>query len=238
MQIDIVFDVTCPWSFIGKRQLERALQRRPRLAADVTWRPFQINPDLPQEGIDRELYLARKFGSLADGQRVYETIARAGNAVGIAFAFDRIGRTPNTRDAHCLVGYAAARGKATAAVECLFCSYFISGRDIGDPVTLVQIARELGLDAADAAGFLESPTGVDRVLPMDRDATQSGIGAIPAFIFNRRYAISGAHEPEIFMQIIDEADGTRRPSDDGTASTKREEGGVSFDADLCREPWS
>jgi predicted DsbA family dithiol-disulfide isomerase len=206
MQIDIVCDVTCPWSFIGKRQLEEALAKRPEIRAEITWRAFQLNPDLPPDGMDRELYLAAKFGSLVEAKRVYAVIARAGTAAGIPFAFDRIRRTPNTRDAHRLIRYSAPRGKGTTTVESLFCAYFIEARDIGDRATLTQIACEIGLGAAEIQNVLESAAEIDPVLADDRDATRSGIGAVPSFIFNRRHAVSGAHSPEIFLQILDEAE--------------------------------
>jgi predicted DsbA family dithiol-disulfide isomerase len=205
MQIDIVCDVTCPWSFIGKRQLEKALRARPGIRAEITWRAFQLNPDLPPDGMDRELYLAAKFGSLAEARRVYAVIARAGTAAGIPFAFDRIRRTPNTRDAHRLIRYSASRGEGTTAVESLFRAYFVEARDIGDRATLTQIACEIGLGTSEIKTVLESAAEIDPVLADDRDATRSGIGAVPSFIFNRRYAVSGAHDPEILLQIFDEA---------------------------------
>ncbi len=203
MRVDIVSDVICPWCFIGKRRLENALAQRPDLSVQITWRPFQLNPDMPEEGMPRDAYLAAKFGGSAHAGRIYATVAAAGATVGIAFAFDRIQRTPNTRDAHRLIRHAAEQGRADAVVEGLFRAYFIEGRDIGDRATLGDIAEEAGLDAAHTSQWLESPEGMQAVLAEDRGARHLGINAVPCFIFEQKYAISGAQEPEFFLPVFD-----------------------------------
>jgi predicted DsbA family dithiol-disulfide isomerase len=203
MQIDIISDVICPWCFIGKRRLERALALRPELETAITWRPFQLNPDMPEEGIDRRAYLAAKFGGDAHAERIYASVSEAGATVGIPFAFDRIRRTPNTRDAHRLIRYAAAEERADPLVEALFRAYFIDGRDIGDRATLAEIAGEIGLDADEAASWLAGPAERDEVVAEDRGARRLGINAVPCFIFERQYAVSGAQEPEFFLPVFD-----------------------------------
>jgi predicted DsbA family dithiol-disulfide isomerase len=203
MQIDIVSDVICPWCFIGKRRLERALAQRPQMAVEVTWRPFQLNPDMPSEGMARDTYLAAKFGGAAHAGRIYATVAEAGATVDIPFDFERIRRTPNTRDAHRLIRYAAASGEADSVVEGLFRAYFIEGRDIGDRTTLGAIAGEAGLDGDAARIWLESTADIDEVIAEDRSARRLGINAVPCFIFARQYAVSGAQDPEFFLPVFD-----------------------------------
>jgi predicted DsbA family dithiol-disulfide isomerase len=203
MHIDIVSDVICPWCFVGKRRLERALAQRPELATDISWRPFQLNPEMPEEGIERRAYLAAKFGSDQHADRIYASVREAGASVDIPFAFERIRRTPNTRDAHRLIRHAAAEGRADAIVEALFQAYFIDGRDIGDRGTLAEIAGEAGLDARDAGEWLDSPAERETVIAEDRSARRLGINAVPCFIFERQYAVSGAQEPEFFLPVFD-----------------------------------
>jgi predicted DsbA family dithiol-disulfide isomerase len=203
MHIDIVSDVVCPWCFIGKRRLEKALALRPEMPVDLSWRPFQLNPDMPPEGMDRQAYIAAKFGGGARADRVYAAVAEAGATVDIPFAFERIRRTPNTRDAHRLIRHAATQGRADAIVEALFQAYFLNGRDIGDRPTLADIAGETGLDSRETGIWLESDTDAEQVLAEDRGARRLGINAVPCFILDKQYAVSGAQEPEFFLPVFD-----------------------------------
>jgi predicted DsbA family dithiol-disulfide isomerase len=203
MHIDIVSDVICPWCFIGKRRLEKALSLRPDLAVDVTWRPFQLNPDMPPEGMERKAYIAAKFGGGGQADRVYANVAEVGAGIGIPFAFDRIRRTPNTRDAHRLIRWAAAHALADPVVEALFRAYFLDGRNIGDRAVLAEIAGAAGLDATVARRWLDGDADIEPVLAEDRGARRLGINAVPCFIFERNYAVSGAQEPEFFLPIFD-----------------------------------
>jgi predicted DsbA family dithiol-disulfide isomerase len=202
MHIDIVSDVICPWCFIGKRRLEKALSLRPDVTVDVTWRPFQLNPDMPPEGMERQAYIAAKFGS-GQADRIYANVAAVGASIGIPFAFDRIRRTPNTRDAHRLIRWAAAQTRADAVVEGLFRAYFIEGRDIGDRATLAEAASAAGLAAIEARRWLDGAADIEPVFAEDRGARRLGINAVPCFIFDRHYAVSGAQEPEFFLPIFD-----------------------------------
>lgn len=203
MHIDIVSDVVCPWCFIGKRRLEAALAQRPTLSADITWRPFQLNPDMPQEGMARGDYLAAKFGGQAHAKRVNQAVLDAGESVGIPFDFERIERSPNTLNAHRLIRFADKQGRSGEMVDRLFSGYFIEGRDLGDTDTLAAIAGEAGLDAEDAARFLAGQAERAEVTADDAGARRLGINAVPCFIFAGQYAISGAQEPQFFFPVFD-----------------------------------
>jgi predicted DsbA family dithiol-disulfide isomerase len=207
MHIDIVSDVICPWCYIGKRRLERALARRPGLVATRSWRAFQLNPDLPVEGVPHGLYLAAKFGSAQNAGRACTALTAAGRAEGIDFAFDRIGRAPNTLRAHRLIRFAADEGGGDDVVEALFRAYFSEGLDIGDTDVLAVMADRTGLDGAAVHRYLSGEAGTQEVLAEDRRARHLGIHAVPCFVLERGYAISGAQEPEMLLSLFDLASG-------------------------------
>jgi predicted DsbA family dithiol-disulfide isomerase len=203
MHIDIVSDVICPWCYIGKKRLERALAARPEIPVSTNWRGFQLNPEMPLDGMERGAYLAAKFGGQAHASRIYGAIAAAGVGEGIRFAFDRIRRTPNTVDAHRLIRFASRSGRGEPVVEALFRAYFTQGRDIGDRVTLAEVAEENGFDRGEVALYLAGNGGRDEVLADDRAARRLGINAVPCFVVEGGYAISGAQEPEFFFPLFD-----------------------------------
>jgi len=203
LRIDIVSDVVCPWCFIGKRRLEKALALRPEIVPEIEWRPFQLNPDMPESGMARADYMAAKFGDRAQSRRIHQTIAEAGASVGIEFAFDKILRSPNTLAAHRLIRLATREGLGTAMATRLFESYFLEGRDVGDRDTLAMIAGEVGLDPAAAASFLASNADRAEIAAEDRNTRRLGINAVPCYIFDGQYAISGAQEPEFFFPVFD-----------------------------------
>jgi predicted DsbA family dithiol-disulfide isomerase len=203
MHIDIVSDVICPWCFIGKRRFERALKLRPELEVSTSWRVFQLNPDMPPEGMNRQDYLAAKFGGATQARRIYAAVEQAGAGEGIDFAFDRIQRTPNTLDAHRLIRFATMEGNAAVMVEALFRAYFLDGRDIGARGELVEIAREAGFEASEASAWLQSERGRDAVLAEDRAARRAGVAGVPCFVVDGGYALSGAQEPEFFLPLFD-----------------------------------
>jgi predicted DsbA family dithiol-disulfide isomerase len=207
MHIDVLADVICPWCFIGKRRLERALALRPDLSATLSWRAFELNPDLPIDGIPREIYLSAKFGSAAKAERLYAAITAAGNTEGIEFAFERIRRTPNTLHAHRLIRFAGRKGCAEPVVEALFRAYFIEGLDIGVPEALGELAARAGLGRAETCEYLSSDAGIAEVRAEEQRAHRLGIHAVPYFVIERSYAISGAQEPEMFLPIFDIAAG-------------------------------
>jgi len=211
LTVDVVSDVVCPWCFIGKRRLEAALSRlreaEPDLPVEVRWHPFQLNPDLPREGIDRQHYVEAKFGGRDRAAQVYARVSAAGETVGIPFAFDAIARQPNTIDAHRLVAWAQSRreGDPDALVEALFRAYFLEGRYVGDPDELVSLAATAGYDADDARAFLASDEMRDVVADADQRARAMGISGVPFFIFGGKTAVSGAHEPDALLEAIAQA---------------------------------
>lgn len=205
MLIDIVSDAVCPWCYVGKRRLEAALATRPDLAVDIAWHAYQLNPGMPEEGMDRESYLASKFGSSARAASIYDDIERAGAGVGISFAFDSIRRTPNTINAHRLILLAGKHDVQDAVVERLFQRYFLEGGDIGDIEQLVAIAAAAGIDEAVAQDYLASDEGAEEVANEDRQMRRIGVTGVPCFIIDKRYAVSGAQAPEVFQRIFETA---------------------------------
>jgi predicted DsbA family dithiol-disulfide isomerase len=202
--IDIYSDVVCPWCYVGKRRLERALSQVATITTQVTWRPFQLNPAMPKEGMDRIAYLEAKFGSLDAFSRLEEQVGAAGASERISFAFDRIQKTPNTFLAHRLIWFAAQQGRQDAIVEALFKGYFEEGADIGAASVLTGIAASAGLDAD---GFLASEHGVAEVKAEEAAGHRLGIRAVPYFVVNNRYGISGAQPVEILLGAIENVDG-------------------------------
>jgi len=212
LTVDVVSDVVCPWCFVGKRRLDAALAL---LAADgaprhatVRWHAFQLNPDLPPEGIDRDAYLDAKFGGVGRAAQIYDRVRAVGAAVGIPFAFERIARQPNTTDAHRLIEWAqddADPDGAEELVERLFAAYFVDGRYPGDRDVLAAVAGEAGLDAAAARAMLDSDRYRDAVQQAQRRSGELGIGGVPFFIFDGRVAVSGAQEPRMLVDAIVEA---------------------------------
>jgi predicted DsbA family dithiol-disulfide isomerase len=166
----------------------------------VRWLPFQLNPDLPAEGIPRVEYIARKFGTRGKGN--YERVAKVGESVGIAFAFDKIEVQPNTLNAHRLLHYAEQQGRQEQVAEVLFNAYFIEGANLTDVDTLAGVAQRAGLDEAAAKAFLAGEADRDLVANADIEARNAGIGGVPFFIFNRAVAVSGAHEPETLRDAM------------------------------------
>ncbi len=207
MRVDIVSDVVCPWCYIGKRRFERALAQRPGLRVTQSWRAFQLNPDLPGDGVPRAFYLAAKYGSARQAGRAFAALSAAGRGEGIDFAFDRIGRVPNTLRAHRMILLAADAGCADAVVEALFRAYLVEGLDIGDLDTLAMIGVRAGLDWPTVRRYLAGEAGADRVRAEDRWARRLGIHAVPCFVLGRDYTISGAQEPEMFLPLFDVAAG-------------------------------
>lgn len=215
MHIEIVADVICPWCFIGKRRLEHALALRPDLSVTLSWRAFELNPDMPSGGISHRLYLSAKFGVSGPAERLYANLCAAGRNVGIDFAFERVRRIPNTLRAHRLIHFAAKDGRAERVVESLFRAYFVEGLDTGDIETLVAIAARAGLDLPEARCYLLSEAGTGEVRAEEDRARRLGIHAVPYFILNRGYAISGAQEPEVFLPLFDIAAGRGRRAANG-----------------------
>jgi len=203
--VDIVSDTVCPWCYVGKRRFEEALAQRPEgLDVYVGWRPFQLNPDIPAEGKDRRTHLAAKFGSDDQAKQIYQAIKDAGDSVDLDFNFEAATRQPNTVNSHRLIDLAAKNGAQDDVVERLFQAYFMDGRDIGDIKTLVDIAVDAGMNEEATLEYLESDDDIERIQKEDQTARQMGIQGVPCFIINRKYAISGAQEPEVFLKAFEQ----------------------------------
>jgi predicted DsbA family dithiol-disulfide isomerase len=213
--IEIYSDIVCPWCFVGKRRLERALTA---VGGDihVTWRPFQLNPTMPLDGMDRSTYLKAKFGSLEAFGLMEEQLLVAGAEEQIPFAFEKIQWTPNTFVAHRLVWYAAQRGKQNEVVEALFRAYFLEGKNIGDLKTLTHAAAEVGLNQTEIEVFLASEKGVVEVKAEEAAGRRLGIRGVPYFVINGTVAISGAQPPDIFVSAIQQAKGAVMERKEGT----------------------
>ena len=201
MQIDVFSDVVCPWCYIGKRHLEAALKQAGIGDAQIHWRAYQLNPDIPPAGLDRRRYLEEKFGGAEAVARIHERVSAAGQGAGIGFQFDKIVRSPNTFDAHRLLRLAAAQEKQQDVAEALFHAYFIDGRDIGDHGVLIDLATAVGL-SGDLAAWLAGGSESDGVRQDLAAAAQMGIGGVPFFVFANRYALSGAQPMEVFTQTL------------------------------------
>ncbi|MDB5360530.1 MAG: hypothetical protein JWO51_1827 [Rhodospirillales bacterium] len=203
MLIEIVSDIICPWCYIGQRRLERALRLVGAPTPRLLWRAFQLNPDMPPDGVPRQAYLAAKFGGTFHAGRIYQAIGEAGEAEGIRFAFDRIERTPNSLNAHRLKRLARRHRLEPDMTERLFEAYFEQGRDIGAAGVLADIAVEAGLERAEAVRYLSSDEDRTTVLAEDIGARRQGINGVPCVIIDGKYALSGAQEPEFFLPLFD-----------------------------------
>lgn len=202
LTIDVISDVICPWCFIGKRRLERALNGR---AAAIRWHPFELNPDMPREGIDRKTYRIRKFGSWERSQELDAQVAAAGHGDGIAFNFDQITRTPNTLDAHRVIWLAGERGVQDAVSEALFTAYFTAGKNLSDRATLAAIAVDAGLNPSEVDDLLSGEAGLDAVRTGEEWARRLDVSGVPFFIINGKVALAGAQPPEVFLQAFEQA---------------------------------
>ena len=203
--VEIVYDLVCPWCFLGTRRLMRTLRRRPDLLFELTWRPFLLNPDMPRLGMARPDYVVRKFGGEDRARRLYASIAEIGRTEGVPFRFEKIRRTPSSVDAHRLVRYAARFGRADEMVEALFSAHFTDGRDIGDHAVLLTIAQACGLDSTAIRRFLAGDAEADAVHADNLRAHRLGINGVPCFVISGRHAIAGAQEPEVIERLLDVA---------------------------------
>ncbi len=207
MKIEVVFDTVCPWCYIGKHRLERALKLRAEVSAEIRWRPFLLNPEMPAEGLDWQLYLERKFGSSYRIQRIHGAIAAAGEAERIRFDFGAISRIPNSIKSHRLIMWAAGSGRQAQLVEEVFAAYFTRGLNIGEVPVLRRLAERCGLDADEAEAFLEGDEALTEVETENARVHRLGVGGIPCYIFDGHYAVAGAQEPDMLARLIDIARG-------------------------------
>jgi len=203
-RIDIVSDVICPWCYIGKRHLERALAALAGegLVFNVHWNPFQLNPDMPKEGRDRAQYRAWKFGSPEKAAALDQRITEAAARTGLAFRTDLMRRTPNTIDAHRLIWFAGQRGDQDAVMEAVFKAYFIEGRDIGEQAVLADCAAEAGLPRQAAVDFLTSALAENEVRTADQAAREADVSGVPSFFLDGYSLFSGAVPAESMTEAL------------------------------------
>jgi predicted DsbA family dithiol-disulfide isomerase len=198
----VFIDVICPWCLVGKRRLERALTLIDQETVRVTWLPFELNPDMPKEGMDRRDYRTRKFGSSERSAQLDAQMTEMGAGEGIDFHFDLITRTPNTFNAHRLIWRGRQTGGQDRLVEGLFRAYFAQGRDIGSDGVLEDVAVEAGMELAEVSALLQSDEGALQVSQEEDAARRAGLSGVPAFILNRRPLLVGAHPPEIIASAL------------------------------------
>jgi predicted DsbA family dithiol-disulfide isomerase len=206
LTVDVISDVICPWCYIGKRRLEKAIAAlQKQRDVRVRWHPFQLNPHMPKEGMNRKEYRTVKFGSWERSLALDVQVAAAGRAEGILFAHDKIERTPNTLDAHRLIWLAEKEGVQDAVVDALFRAYFTEGRDISRTAVLLDVVAEAGLDLKRAETFLNSDEGLAAIRAAEEQARRGGMQGVPYFLINGTLALSGAREPSAFLDAFEQA---------------------------------
>ena len=211
VRLDIFSDPVCPWCYIGKALLDRALEANPGHPFTIEWHPFQLNPDMPREGADRAAYLEAKFGGRDRAVAIYARVQDHAEKAGLAINFEAMTRMPNTLDAHRLIHWAGLEGRQAAMVSSLFRAFFREGRDIGDTEVLARLAGEAGMDEAVAARLLASDADRDDILARDAHARSRGINAVPTYVVANQYALSGAQPSDLWRQVIDEIAGKAPP---------------------------
>ena len=202
VHVDIVSDVMCPWCYIGKRRLEKAITLLGDLVVEVCWRPFQLDETLPIEGKDRKSYLAEKFGGMANARSIYDAIKKAGDQEQISFAFEKINKSPNTLNCHRLIKWSKSTTKQDEVVEELFSLYFIEGGDLTSKETLINVARKVGMDAELVGELLATDRDLAETKNEIETARKMGINGVPCFIVDGQFAVSGAESPEILANTM------------------------------------
>jgi predicted DsbA family dithiol-disulfide isomerase len=210
--VDVTSDVICPWCYIGKRRLEKAIASFPdRADLRVRWHPFELNPQMPKEGLNRREYRIAKFGSWERSLALDAQVTEVGRAEGISFVFDKAARTPNTLDSHRLIHLADREGVQDAVVEALFRAYFTEGRDISHTRTLLDVVAGAGLDLDRAEAMLKNNDGIGAIREAEQRAQAVGVQGVPFFLVNNETALSGAQDPSVFLAMFEQA-GAESPS--------------------------
>lgn len=202
IKLDIMSDPICPWCFIGKAHLDKALQAHPDHPFEIEWHPFQLNPDMPMVGMDRRAYLEGKFGGKEGAVRAYAPVVENAEKAGVAIDFEGMKRTPNTINAHRLIHWAGIEGRQTAAVSALFKAYFTDTRDIGDLEVLADIADSIEMDASVVTRLLNTDEDMQSIRDRDAHSRKMGVNSVPTFIVGGRHAVPGAQPPELWAQVI------------------------------------
>lgn len=203
-KLDIFSDPVCPWCYIGKARLERALEQRPDHPFIIEWHPFMLAPDMPPEGMDRREYLQAKFGPPEQVAKLHVPILEACEEIGLPLALEKMERNPSTLNAHRLIHWAGLEGRQHAVVSALFRANFAEGRDIGDREVLLDIAADAGLDRAMIARLLDSDADVAEIRALDADIRARGLRGVPGFLLGRQYVLSGAQPVETWLDVIDQ----------------------------------
>jgi len=206
MKIEIYSDIICPWCYIGKRRMEAGFKLLGQeFNARIVWRPFQLNPDMPPEGMNRKIYRTRKFGSWERSVAMDAELVATGKSLGIDFNYDKILMTPNTLAGHRLLWWAEQRNHQDPLVEALFSAYFVEGRDVGRHDVLAEIASEVGLPPAEASAFLDSDAGQQEVKEEELKGLKLGLQGVPFFVLNSVPTFSGAQMPQVFLEVFQQA---------------------------------
>ena len=211
IRLDIFSDPVCPWCYLGKAHLDRALERAPDHPFLIEWHPFQLAPNLPKQGVDRAQYLLSIFGTQQRTVDAHLRLAELGRAAGLEFNFEAIKISPNTFDAHRLIHWAGLEGRQTPMVSALFRAYWREGRDIGAPEVLCDLATEVGLDRAMISRLIYSDSDTEALRAREAHARTRGSNAVPTFIVADQHAISGAQPPELWAQVIADLTEANRP---------------------------
>lgn len=204
VKLDIISDPICPWCYIGKANLDRALEAAGDHPFEIEWHPFQLNPDMPAGGMDRREYLELKFGGKEGAIKAYAPVVEAAGKAGLEIDFAAIGRTPNTLDAHRLIHWAGIEGRQPPVVAALFRAYFVEARDIGEIDVLADIADGCGLDAAMIRQLLQGDSDREEIRARDAWAREHGVTGVPTFVVDHRHAVPGAQPPELWSRVIGE----------------------------------
>lgn len=204
IKLDILSDPICPWCFIGKTYLDQALAQVPDHPFVIEWHPFQLNPDMPTDGMDRRAYLEGKFGGKDGAVKAYAPVVENAAKAGLEINFEGIKRTPNTLNAHRLIHWAGIEGAQTKAVDALFSAYFLEGRDIGNAEVLGDIADSIGMDAAVVLKLLATDSDVQAIRDRDAHSREMGVSSVPTFIVAGKHAVPGAQPPELWKKVIAE----------------------------------
>ncbi len=204
VRLDIFSDPVCPWCYLGKANLDRALEAHPDHPFVIEWHPFQLNPDMPPEGVDKRDYLLKRFGSEAQLQEVHDRFRQIARQNGVQMDPDTPKRIPNTLNAHRLVHWAGLEGRQAFAVAALMRAYWVEGRDIGNLGVLADIAAGISMDRAVVERLLNSDADLDTVTAREAHARERGVSAVPTFLIANQYVVSGAQPPELWARAIDE----------------------------------
>jgi predicted DsbA family dithiol-disulfide isomerase len=203
MQLDVVIDVVCPWCYVGKKQLDKALTMRPGVIKNLTWRPYQLAPDTPAKGVDRATYYKNKFGDGPQVQAARERLAAVGSSLGINFDFDSDCTIANTLDAHRLIRWSHSSGVQTQVAEDVMRRYFEDAAFLGDHALLADVAAKAGMDGDLVRDLLSSDKDTASVQAEISQAAQMGISGVPMFIFNQKAGVSGAQDASVLVGVMD-----------------------------------